>query len=79
MEIDTIQQMQAIDKDLEKQVKCVGKIKESFTSEITRLRNLLDKRTFQKPKLRWLVLYFSNYGNHKNGVCCCQSDRLRIV
>ncbi|XP_073986423.1 centrosomal protein 89kDa isoform X3 [Rhodnius prolixus] len=53
VEIDTIQQMQAIDKDLEKQVKCVGKIKESFTSEITRLRNLLDKRTFQKPKLRW--------------------------
>ncbi|KAK9511301.1 hypothetical protein O3M35_005876 [Rhynocoris fuscipes] len=52
VEIDTIQQMQAIDKDLENQVKCVGKIKDSFTKEIVRLKNLLNQKTFDQTKFR---------------------------
>uniref|UniRef100_A0A0A9Z5L0 Centrosomal protein of 89 kDa n=2 Tax=Lygus hesperus TaxID=30085 RepID=A0A0A9Z5L0_LYGHE len=44
VEEDTLRQMEVLDSDLQLQVKCVGKIKESFSNEISRLRQLLDEK-----------------------------------
>ncbi|BET02675.1 centrosomal protein 89kDa [Nesidiocoris tenuis] len=44
VEQDTLRQMEVLDTDLQMQVKSVGKIKETFSNEISRLRTLLEAK-----------------------------------